>query len=1207
MRSSSTSSPANFGPSRPPSPVGRGAPKRVTIIEPDLSGSEDGEHKHHSDPLTAVVQRARALRTLPVVRISFQVPTEVLKKYADMLSVAIEINPGSPAHTHPILALERRLATDYIFSSHTKWKDEGTVLDIGASMAQHKGRAFVHGLCPVLTPSDCYRNSKYTPGTRYCEHTLENFVDAQCLCVQKICGAISVHSLYYLNVSYLSKFLQTTRVPLYCVVHRFRAIEGAINEMAYKKEAGRVIAKIDGDTYVHDALDWLDSPAGCLPTPNGTIGYHLETKIGNTYVYALFHSPVTGPVTDMTLDMSIGNDSHYGPVNLGKLNAQHATNVAALTNQAVDMPVELFSVGTIIEVTTESKSKFVIPKVCFHELLFKVSMMPRTSDNFVLHVQATKMMLLSYKMAPETRSAAIGPLAVLSFFWNIKEDEATLQSALRKYTTGAWWWSRNTAQAWADTLAFKVRKHFSWKMAAGIVAAITGAYLLKRRLSAGASVLELQAHVPLPELLHVIRHTSEYLWELPPLPKRIWAYVVVCSAAEEILKWCIPGIDHAIVTFETVRCVLQYGWPGLLLRIPGNTVHYIYRLSKILGMLTHLGWNWLVLKWCQAIFLNSQLMGPTLSNVPLIVLAMIVAIWWFSRSFVQRTSFVTNYQNNRGTPMPAGVHHVPQMHLLSKTVELKQAPDHAEAKMDILRYVQSGRPVLKLAWGVPMFPPVVWSSNTVNEFVAIWRCVGELEYLDPEPQEVLSLLDHIPRWFDEKSAEHKLFGFNRLEIEVEEISDDAFAKWLQRYPLSKRKELLQERMKQASGEVPTFELKSFVKVEKLNLISGDEFTPKDPRMINATSPAYNAYIGPYIARMAKKFAADVNPNRPIVKVHVMLDGDYAGLEHFVTLYEGMGCHWVWADVSRMDGNYSPVSHAAVHVFYDCLGICPNVLAFITLGTDKRKARTRHGVSYVLKSKRASGEPDTSFGNTVMSIIMFCLAVELYLARGGALERACLFVLGDDVLAALLFCPIKNTTSAQEAAKFNWCWREVANKFHFALATGYSADLIHAEFLSCVFWPVLAQSVNMKPYYNNVPGYIKYALGVKPGRWMAKSGWIIDPSSSETRPYQIAHGAIISAMPLTLHVPLVQRLVDMLLTKLQHYRPIFEGEDGKQLFEHLGPMSQFGYKRAEIAFRRRYGFSTKEVLDSMKFTDCEPPLFFSSPLIDSMVKHDLGDK
>lgn len=1204
-----TSNPANFGPSRPPSPDRRNPPKGVTFIEPDLSGSEDGEHKYPQDPLTAVVQRARALRTLPTVRIGFQVPADVLKKYADALSIALEINPGSPAHTHPILALERRLAIDFIFSSHTKWKDEGTVLDIGASMAQHKGRPFVHGLCPVITPSDCYRNSKYTPGTRYCEHTLENYVDAQCHCTQKICGAISVHSLYYLDVSYLSKFLQLVRVPLFCVIHRFRAIEGAIHEMAYKKEAGRVIAKIDGETYVHDALDWLDSPAGCLPTPNGTIGFHLETKIGHTYVYALFYSPVKGPVVDMSLDMSIGNDSHYGPVNLGKLNSQHATNVASLANEQVDMPVELFSVGTLVEVTTESSKKFVLPKVCFHELLFKVSMMPRTADNFILHVQATKQMLLSYKMSPEARSAAVGPLAVLSFFWNIKEDEATLQSALRKYTTGIWWWSRNTAQAWADTLAFKVRKHVGVKAVLGSATVVIALYLLRRRMSMGSTVMSMSDVIPLKQLEFVIRNTGEYLFELPALPKRILTYVSIMSILEEMAKWAFPGLDHLIVAFETARCVYQYGPAGFILRVPGNIVHYIHRFSKLFGMLAHLGWNWLVLKWAQAIYLNTRLTGPVLSNMPLLVLVVVVAIYWYFRPARIVPNFVMNYNNNRGTPMSPGVHNVSQMHLMSKTVEYKSAPPHAEAQVDILRYVQSGRPILKLAWGVPMFPPVVWSSNSQNEYVGIWRCVGSLEHLDPEPEEVTCLLDHIPNWFDPTHASHRLFGFNHLHIEEKGISDSTFAKWLQKYPVSKRKELLAERVRQASGSVPTSEIKSFVKVEKLMLISGDEYTEKDPRMINATSPAYNTYVGPYIDQVAKRFAADVNPNHPIIKIHVMLDGDYEGLNYFVGIYEDMGAHWVWADVSRMDGNYSPISHASVHVFYKCLGLCAEVLSFISLGTIKRKARTRHGISYVLKSKRASGEPDTSFGNTVMSIIMFCLAVERYLSMGGALERACLFVLGDDVLAALIFCPVKASTAATEAAKFNWCWREIAHLFHFSLTTGYSADLINAEFLSGVFWPVPPQEVVMKNYYpaSRPEVTIEYALGVKPGRWMAKSGWIIDPTNSDSRPLQIAHGSVISSMPLTLHVPLVQELVNALLEALSSYRPIFQAEEGKQLGGLQTPESEIKYPPAMLAFRRRYGFSVEQVLDSMKFRDCQPPTFFSSALIDSIVRLDLGDK
>lgn len=1236
-----------FGPSRPPSPVRNASPSRA---------EEKLEIKQ--DPLTALVEHSRK-KMATITKIGFQCPVDILKHYAEMLNIAIEILPNSPPHTHPRLALERRLAIDYIFAGHTSWSKSGRVYDIGASMTQHKGRTFVHGLCPLLTPSDVYRNSKYkelVPDASFCNHTMEQVSDGVCTCVDHAVAAIAVHSAYYLNPVDIVRFLKLKGITLFAVVHRFKELEGSIHEMVYNKYGIEVVAKIAGESYQHSSLDWLDAPGSALNTEAGTLGWHLETRIGMTWVYAFYYSPVAAPEITLQFENAVTDLQAFGSINLGKLNTQHATHIASLVNFDLDLPMTAISIGGYLEVVMESKTKVIIPKPCFHELLFTISMTPRTADNFTTHISKAKRMLLDYKMSPEMRSKIIGPLTVLTFFWNAKEEEAILQAGLRKF--GTW------ATRLGETLKFTIRPYVTATNVALAATAVVGLLYSIRRLRAANlydTWNDCVLYASRMAQAEVTPKESEKFWRhlfsgerISYLPIKFLGYMTVNVVAEEMFKWLVPYGDHLIVGLELIMSVLMNGRQGAIDRILPSLVHYVHRNSKVAGLVTHWIWNYVAYTSLQNILQSRGILMET-PILALLVLCLVGNIYTYLVVLAKPVpvtvqDFVQNYEfRNKGTKFPPGVHTVTPVVLNTKTVEYKQPPPHAFAKVDITAPEGKNRALVNLVFGDPTCPPVVYGATFLNELAAVSRCVGwgnlhpktdrefgerKFDEYDMQGHTFDQPSDYICSWFtpydDDKKAPVPyeptitLIKFEPIApAQLHEIAHAEFEEWLKRYPQSKRITLLEAAKARYAGAVPNITLKGFVKSEKMSIMTEEGMQDKDPRMINATDTTVNEYLGPYINMCAKAFAKAVNPlpfknlggvcGAPLVKLHVMLDGDYLGLNRWVGMADALGAVWIEADVERMDGNYSERSMSLVHHFYHHFQFIDEVWNYITIMQRLRRAYTRHGVSYEMEYKRASGEPDTSFGNTILSIGMALIALERYVQdKPTPVKQVLLCVLGDDVLMGIIYytCmhdPINYTQEINHICK-NW---EQAGAFcgHKIKASG-SRHLARMSYLSGVFWPIPDQysTVLLPEYYPERKVYIHVALGVKPGRWFLRAGWILDNSCDYQRVLAIFRGSLISNDFLTAHVPVVSSLSRIFMNKLPT-RTIYLDEDKAGWKNQLAGPSKWhlDFSRPEIhqAFYIRYGLLLKDFDPLIKQVESASlPMFITDKLVMKLIKVDM---
>jgi hypothetical protein len=344
----------------------------------------------------------------------------------------------------------------------------------------------------------------------------------------------------------------------------------------------------------------------------------------------------------------------------------------------------------------------------------------------------------------------------------------------------------------------------------------------------------------------------------------------------------------------------------------------------------------------------------------------------------------------------------------------------------------------------------------------------------------------------------------------------------------------------------------------------------------------------------------------------MLDGDYMGLNHWVGLAQSHGAVWAEADAERMDGNYNERSMAVVHQFYRNLLMSEEIVQYIERMQTLRHARTRHGVSYEMECKRASGEPDTSFGNTILSICMALIGIENYTARHrGAVKQVLLCVLGDDVLMGVIFSKCNHEIFDYRVQMNELCneWKAAGTMVGQKLTTSSSQHLCKMSYLSGVFWPVKPQNMpyDLPHYYPQRCAVLTVALGVKPGRWFLRAGWILDGSCDFERAVAIFHGSLVSNDFLTAHVPVISNLVHILKKKMPARCIRTDDEKGGWKANLHGPSElqvDLDLPALHEAFELRYGLNVRDFATLLKQVEgATLPVFVMHPHVLTLIKED----
>ena len=140
-----------------------------------------------------------------------------------------------------------------------------------------------------------------------------------------------------------------------------------------------------------------------------------------------------------------------------------------------------------------------------------------------------------------------------------------------------------------------------------------------------------------------------------------------------------------------------------------------------------------------------------------------------------------------------------------------------------------------------------------------------------------------------------------------------------------------------------------------------------------------------------------------------------------------------------------------------------------------------------------------------------------------------------------------------------------------------------EFLSCRFYPVLDG----------------YAIGKKPGRVLAKMGWMLyKPNRTQEVWRSLLKASLLSYKHTGLHVPFLRVYLRVLYENLKDVDALFE--DPTLQYRLKGDKLYVVTAETWYAFERLYGLDREDERDFEKLLRSQqPPYMFSCPMIEKM--------
>jgi hypothetical protein len=199
-----------------------------------------------------------------------------------------------------------------------------------------------------------------------------------------------------------------------------------------------------------------------------------------------------------------------------------------------------------------------------------------------------------------------------------------------------------------------------------------------------------------------------------------------------------------------------------------------------------------------------------------------------------------------------------------------------------------------------------------------------------------------------------------------EVDVDA---WLCRYPKAQRNKLRNtyERLCLDADYIKT-RRKCFVKVEAL---CGKEFGECDPRLISASEDEYLVELGPEYYKFQKEICAQhYSTLEQALKEKFIYTGGMNAetIGAIISHYELLDYHIYEGDYSRYDGHTEcEAIEEEVEFYKNYLG--PSSIRLLQ-SLYKTRGMTSHGVRFTVDGKFPSGNPNTSFGNTLRGFAIF---------------------------------------------------------------------------------------------------------------------------------------------------------------------------------------------------------------------------------------------
>lgn len=430
-----------------------------------------------TDASTQIVPSSRK------VSVHFFISDALRRHFArDWPGITFISNPNGGNHTHPRLAMDRRLCEDAVVA---RIPGHLSIVDIGGNASRHKSarRANVWSCCPLLDSTDAVRASNHASAgaTRYCQH---RFQDCGCITPDVY---ISIHSLYYLTPEdVLLALARASTGTMYAAVHFFDEAIGTFydGEGMYRLYAdGTVHMSTTGNllTYKHSALNWLRS--GHFANESGAMSWTILSSTSASHIYKFVRSPRfdTAIIDSITFIRAIKDNAYYGPVQLsGAVYNKHATALGtALTTVEFDVK-SVFSWGSSLIAADMGMTKtYIIPKTLVNELALFVIGKHRTPAEYARLLGIARNRFPSYDLPPDIAVTSMILATTMAF---VETADLELQALTTMNTTlySRPWFSMSLSESLSHLIDGGVPWHIRYLFPSGCVASLLSVYFLYR-------------------------------------------------------------------------------------------------------------------------------------------------------------------------------------------------------------------------------------------------------------------------------------------------------------------------------------------------------------------------------------------------------------------------------------------------------------------------------------------------------------------------------------------------------------------------------------------------------------------------------------------------------------------------------------------------------------------------------------------------------
>lgn len=314
-------------------------------------------------------------------------------------------------HPHPISNLERREAEADAYYEISKF---GTIVDIGGNASRHHaaGRNNVHSCCPILSPADVIRNSRYNNNHQFCTHKVSD-----CTCVVPD-AYLSVHSLYYLKPDEICNLVNTcSSGTLMAVLHLFDGVSGEFcsGEARWERRDGKIYMIVEGNSvpYVHANMDWLNS--GYLSLANQAMTWSQTNVMGSTRVYMFKKAPLGLKAEYGLPDLktALSSNTYVGEVDIRGILNRSADNITPEMKELATSAGKLTCYLT--KFLYDGRVSVIIPKNLLYAGILWMHGKPRDASTYRDLISYLKTEMRRLNLTEDVKAASLPYTAAFAF------------------------------------------------------------------------------------------------------------------------------------------------------------------------------------------------------------------------------------------------------------------------------------------------------------------------------------------------------------------------------------------------------------------------------------------------------------------------------------------------------------------------------------------------------------------------------------------------------------------------------------------------------------------------------------------------------------------------------------------------------------------------------------------------------------------------